>query len=553
MNIATLLQAQARTRPDAPALIEYRRGRRRVCTFGELDDRAAHGAARLHDAGLRQGDAVLVLQPVSVELYVALAALFRLGLVAVVLDPSAGREHVAACARRLPIRGFIGSPKAHLLRLLVGEVRRIPHRFVVGPWLPGARPWRSSSWRSASWRLAQPPRVPLASCEADTPALLTFTSGSTGRPKAAVRTHGLLQAQYQALRSTLGLRARQTDLATLPIFVLANLAAGVTSVLPAADPRCQARADLARIADQIARERPTRVVATPAFLERLLAVAPDSLRDLQQVFTGGAPVFPDALDVLQKAAPRATITAVYGSTEAEPVAEVDYDAVASEDRAHTQHGGGLLAGPPVDAVALRILPDRWGAPLLPYTSETFEDDVLPPGVAGEIVVSGPHVVPGYLGGQGDAATKFQVGGTRWHRTGDAGYLDKRGRLWLLGRCGAKARDARGVLYPLAVEAAAQTEGVARAAFLAVDRRCHLVLELAAGHTGPDLRALRQRLAWAHLDRIHVTEAMPMDARHHAKIDYPALQTWAEQQDLGRAAGPASSAASSHTPLVRMGG
>ncbi|MEM8557448.1 MAG: AMP-binding protein, partial [Bacteroidota bacterium] len=478
MNIATLLQAQARTRPDAPALVEYRRGRRRVCTFGDLDDRAAHGAARLHDAGLRQGDAVLVLQPVSVELYVALAALFRLGLVAVVLDPSAGREHVAACARRLPLRGFIGSPKAHLLRLIVGEVRRIPHRFVVGPWLPGARPWRSSSWRSA-----QPPCVPLASCEADTPALLTFTSGSTGTPKAAVRTHGLLQAQYQALRSTLGLQAGQTDLTTLPIFVLANLAAGVTSVLSAADPRCQARADLARIADQVERERPTRVVATPAFLERLLAVAPDSLRDLQQVFTGGAPVFPGALDALKRAASRASITAVYGSTEAEPIAEVDYDAVTSQDRARTQRGGGLLAGPPVDAVALRILPDRWGAPLLPYTSETFEGDVLPPGIAGEIVVSGPHVVPGYLGGHGDAATKFDVAGVRWHRTGDAGYLDERGRLWLLGRCGAKARDARGVLYPLAVEAAAQTEGVARAAFLAADGGRHLVLEQTAGHPG----------------------------------------------------------------------
>ena len=53
------------------------------------------------------------------------------------------------------------------------------------------------------------------------------------------------------------------------------------------------------------------------------------------------------------------------------------------------------------------------------------------GEPGEIVVAGGHVLPGYLNGEGDVETKFEVDGARWHRTGDLGYLDGAGRLWLL--------------------------------------------------------------------------------------------------------------------------
>ncbi|MFO1448420.1 MAG: AMP-binding protein [Opitutaceae bacterium] len=45
---------------------------------------------------------------------------------------------------------------------------------------------------------------------------------------------------------------------------------------------------------------------------------------------------------------------------------------------------------------------------------------------GEIVVAGDHVLKGYLGGHGDAETKFKVGDETWHRTGDAGSLDAAG-------------------------------------------------------------------------------------------------------------------------------
>src|SRR5262245_59358069 len=73
---------------------------------------------------------------------------------------------------------------------------------------------------------------------------------------------------------------------------------------------------------------------------------------------------------------------------------------------------------------------------------------------------GTRVRPSSIGvtrimhGEGDAETKFSVDGIGWHRTGDLGYIDSKGRLWLLGQCSAKICDSRGIVYPFAIESAA---------------------------------------------------------------------------------------------------
>jgi acyl-CoA synthetase (AMP-forming)/AMP-acid ligase II len=436
------------------------------------------------------------------------------------LDPSAGREHIEQCCELQLPRALIATPKAHLLRITSSALRRIPLKFVIGPWLPGAIPLRRTC-----------DELPLTSCEpcdASTPALLTFTSGSTGQPKAAVRTHGFLLTQYHVLERHLKLVAGEVDLTTLPIFLLANLASGLTSVIPDADLRRPGFIEAAPVLRQMRRLRVTRSAGSPAFFERLLVAGDATLEAfarLGKIYTGGAPVFPKLLRRLQQAAPRAEVEAVYGSTEAEPIAHLAADAITAADHAAMLQGRGLLAGLPIPEIQIAILRDHWGTRLDKLTASEFTALCQPPDHAGEIVVVGDHVLKGYLHGRGDEETKFKVGETVWHRTGDAGGFDAQGRLWLLGRCSARINDANGVLYPFAVECvvAQEQSGVRRAALVAESGRRLLAIEPDAEFTTATIRSLQEKLLWAHVGEIRSFPSLPVDKRHNAKIDYPALR------------------------------
>jgi olefin beta-lactone synthetase len=523
MNIAETLLERAAELGNRPALIDvhrglFSRGKDRVCSFREFERATARVAAQFRAAGLKQGDRILLFHPVATELYLMLVALFRLGCVAVFLDHSAGREHIERCCTILPPAAFFGSRKAQLLRLATPALRRI--RTVFCPeWFPGATridPTRAGNFLDSV--------LPLPD---DAPALITFTSGSTGQPKAALRTHGFLLAQHRVLARSLGLQPGGCDLTTLPIFVLANLGSGVTSVLPDADLRSPGTINPKPVLAQIQRHGIRSTAASPALMTRLLNECErekTQIPELGKVFLGGAPVFPGVLRKARQFCPNATITAVYGSTEAEPMAEISLDHISNDDFRRMQEGKGLLAGRPDPAISLRVIRDQWGQQIAPLSALQFDRLTLALGDAGEIVVAGAHVLSGYLHGEGDFETKFDVDGVRWHRTGDLGYMDRDGRLWLLGRASAKVIDERGVLYPFAVECAAmENPSIRRAALVAASGRRILVVEIeerVSARASTD--EIRHSLAWAQLDQVVSVDRIPVDKRHNAKVDYVAL-------------------------------
>lgn len=516
-TLGEILAAATRVRPGAMAIVEARGGGADRLTFAELEAAATRAAEELAAMGLRRGDAVLVFVPMSVELYVALLAMFRLGVVALFLDPSAGRAHLERCCARWPPRALLAVPHAHALRLASRALRDIPLKLVTRGWVPGARRWPGRAGGAAP--------VPATRVGPDPgdAALVTFTSGSTGAPKAVVRTHRFLAAQHRVLAPALDLQAGDVDLATLPVFTLANLASGVATVIPSVDLRRPGAVDGATVWAEIERHEVTRVTASPAFFERLVAhgrAVGRTLPGLRQVHTGGAPVFPRLLQALQALAPGAAVVAVYGSTEAEPIAHLAAGDITAADLQLMQAGKGLLAGTPVPEVHVRVLRDRWGEPRRELSAGDLAAEQVPVGEAGEIVVAGPHVLGGYLGGVGDEETKFRVDGTIWHRTGDAGWIDHAGRLWLLGRCSAKLEDQWGRLYPFAVECVAMTfPAVRRAALVAQPGQRLVVLEAPAAV----VPAVQQALAWARVSEVRAVETIPVDARHNAKVDYPALR------------------------------
>jgi acyl-CoA synthetase (AMP-forming)/AMP-acid ligase II len=205
MNIAGILQEQCRERPAQQAVVD----RAERLSFADLERAVAGAAADLAAAGLRPGDRALVFCPMSARLYVTLIGMFRLGVTAVFVDPSAGRLHIERCCSRARPRAFVATPRAHALRVVSSTIRRLPIKLAIGGRLPGTG--------SVGWRMPDagvPNRI--EPCASGDLALLTFTSGSTGEPKAAVRTHGFLRAQHQILADELRLQAGEVDHATRP-------------------------------------------------------------------------------------------------------------------------------------------------------------------------------------------------------------------------------------------------------------------------------------------------------------------------------------------------
>lgn len=513
-NLAAVLHAHAEAHPERAAIVETRRdGTDRIWSYRELAATAARVAGGLRARGLRPGDGVLVLQPMSGELYAFLVGAWQAGLVCLFIDPSQGRAHIAACVRRWRPRALFGVAKAHWFSWTVPGLRRGLLRIRTRGWAPGCLAWRDL--------VDVEPAAEIAPGDAATPALLSFTSGSTGEPKAIMRTHGFLHAQHAAIAEAISLREGETDLTALPIFLLANLGSGLSSVIPAGDVARPCAIVAAPVATQIVRHGVTRGGASPAFWQRLAADAAgrNALARIQTLYTGGGPLWADELAALRAAAPRTRVVCVYGSTEAEPIAEIDADeALAAPEATRLLPGGHIRP-----EICCAVLRERWGEPRAALDEAGFEAERLAPGEIGEIVVSGAHVVGGYLGGIGDAETKFRVAGAVWHRTGDAGCFDSQGRLWLAGRCSARVRIDGRLFYPAQFEVQLRgVPGLRRAALLELGGEARLALEADNLAVGPTC-AERLRARQLPVPRIHLLRRLPLDRRHNAKIDYAALR------------------------------
>jgi acyl-coenzyme A synthetase/AMP-(fatty) acid ligase len=436
-------------------------------SFGDVARRSAALAASWRSAGLAAGDRVLVAMPLGIELYAAIAGLWRLGAVVVFPEPAlglAGLRHAADAARP---NAFLAAGWYRALRFVAPELRRVPLQLGLTDGAGGDACFAAAS---------------------DHPALISFTSGSTGLPKGIVRTHGFLSAQHAAVARFLAPKHdREIDLVGFPVFVIANLGLGITSVLPNWRPARQDSADAGALIAWIRHNRVGRILVPPSVCE-IIAAAP-SPPELAAIFTGGGPVFPDLLVKLAERLPRTEIVSVYGSTEAEPIAHQAIVDMSAADWEATRTGAGLLAGAPVTDIRLRLVED-------------------------EIVVTGAHVNKGYLGGVGDTDTKPVIDGEIWHRTGDAGRLDDRGRLWLLGRRSARA----GGLYPFQIEARARLwPGVRRAALVPGSTPPLLAVE------GDPANAVGWRREAKGIAGLRIVEmSIPLDRRHRSKVDYVRL-------------------------------
>ena len=449
--------------------------------------------------------------------------ILRAGLVVTFIDPAHGMRRIAGILDAWPPDAIVTTRAAFLLRFLVPPLRRIRHRFFVGRCETGAE---SLSLEPATGKIA-----PVVRRSPADSALLTFTSGSTGEPKPAIRTHGFLKRQLDVLKPVATLKEDDIDFVAMPMFVLFNLANGITSLIPACDMKNPARANPDIVYEQLRSERATRMVASPALLVTLThwcAKHARTLPDLRLVCTGGGPVDPSLPAMLADSAPDATLRMVYGSTEAEPIATIDATAISPDARRRMRRGDGLLVGRPVPGCDVRIVDPGRVNGLEPLDASEFAGLALPTGDVGEIIVAGKHVLSGYADATRNRETKIEAGDRIWHRTGDAGYIDAAGYLWLVGRCSAAIHDERGTVYPFQVEYAVHNvPGIRRAALIQRRERRVLVLETRGRRFERGCEALSRCIARHGIDSIITVRRIPVDKRHNVKVDYPALRSMIE--------------------------
>ncbi len=425
-NVANHLFRLPRELLHRPGLITatwHRNGElKRECiwTFSDLQQRVLQCMAWLRQQGLEPGDRVLLMVRPGMELITLCFALFRLGVVPIVIDPGMGLgKFKRAVAQSAPV-GLIGIPLAHCVsRLFPKSFASIEKRIVVQPRSLLAQLDRAGSLQTQDLGVTQ---------STDAAAVL-FTSGSTGAPKGVCYEHGMFDAQIRLLREQLNIEPGEVDLPMLPIFALFNPAMGMTTVLPEINPGRPASVDPVKIVAAIQRYQVTNSFGSPVLWRKIgdhCERQQIQFPQLRRILVAGAAAPTQLYRQYERILPQGQLISPYGATECLPVSLISGQEVLSGTAALTDRGAGICVGKPLEAVTVR---------LAPLDGRPVDLALKPkPGEVGEIVVNGPSVTREYYQlPEATAGAKILDAGKVWHRMGDVGYFDEQGRLWFCGR------------------------------------------------------------------------------------------------------------------------
>lgn len=514
MNIASLLGSVPES--DRPALI-FTTSHPSIFSFRQLDELSSRLAGGFLGSGLKTRSRVVVLAPISLNLYAGLIALFKMGATPVFLDPQSGFGQLEKTISSIRPDGLICGQKINWLRWFLPDLRRIPRVFPTDG---------NSRFSLNRLTVSFSPHSEISEVDLESPALITFTGGSTDPlgSRGVIRTHGFLAAQHAALSRALPNDTSDIDMPAFPIATLHNLASGITSVIPDFPFRRPDAVRPERILEQIRQHEVTTASGPPAYWSVIVEHCLRLQRSLplRRIVTGGAPVTPFFLEKLERVAPHAEILNVYGSTEAEPVAVIKSCDAMDEMKKPVAPRAGIPLGRAVPEVRIRIL-----------SADGIE---LETGQVGEIWVGGNHVARKYFSNPAAESKnkRFDSDGVLWHCMGDLGYKDETGLLWLAGRVNTIVVRGEKNLYPVFVETMAEAlPFVRRAALIGMPdsklgERSVLIVEFAENSPKPkdwvnQLRALCGEHGWA-LDEIRAARRLPVDARHNSRLDYKRLKT-----------------------------
>jgi malonyl-CoA/methylmalonyl-CoA synthetase len=380
-----------RSEPDSPAV----GWQGRWTTNRELDQASAKIAGRLHGAGLKGGERILVSASSSLQLVIAHIAAIRLGLIVVPVNTAYREREIAHIVADSQPAAAVADDRrrANWIRSVA------PKAIVVSP----------------AVELADGDPPPLDVVDADSPALLAYTSGTTGAPKGALLSHGNLLSSAQAVAISWRWTHEDRLLLCLPLFHAHGLCVGLHgTLLVGASALLLPKFDVDGVLDSIREDNCTMFFGVPTMYHRL-AESPRAaeLAKLRLCVSGSAPLPALLYDRLDQIAGQRVLER-YGMTETLMNVSNPYD---GERRAGS-------VGLPLPGCEIRLAPD------------------------GEIEIRGPNVFAGYWRNQSATEQAFVDG---WFRSGDIGEFDADGYLRILGRSKELIISGGFNVYPREVE------------------------------------------------------------------------------------------------------
>jgi acyl-CoA synthetase (AMP-forming)/AMP-acid ligase II len=546
-NVAAHLPEMARLQPETPAIFipngcdSQQQTLYDRYTFAELDRESGRMAHALESIGIRRGVRTVLMVPPGFEFFALTFALFKIGAVPVLVDPGMGVKNLKTCFAEAQPQAFIGIPKAHLARMLLGWGKpTVNILLTVGRRLL----WGGVTLERLLTTAADDSHYETAHTDDNEVAAILFTSGSTGVPKGAVYSHGNFSAQVEMLRLVYDIRPGEIDLPTFPLFALFAPALGMTSVIPEMDFTRPADVDPAKIIAAIERFQITTMFGSPALINRVGRYGEAQgikLPSLKRAISAGAPVPAAVLKrFTSMLSAGAQVFTPYGATEALPVCSIGSAEILAETCHATDRGRGVCVGKPVPGVELEIIAID-DEPIVRWNTNLK----LGVGEIGEIVVKGPQVTRSYFNrSQSTALGKIPDPDhdSFYHRMGDLGYRDEQGRIWFCGRKGHRVVSGEDVLFTIPCEAIFNThKDVFRSALVGVGepgrQRPVLCIELEKGTDTSRLARIHQELLaigaehsiTRNIKTFLFHPAFPVDIRHNAKIFREQLATWAREK------------------------
>jgi long-chain acyl-CoA synthetase len=490
-NLAVILRETAQGSPKKLATIL---GGDRL-SYGELDELSDRLAAGLAAEGIGPGDVVALQLPNIPQFLIAYFGILKAGGVVVPLNVMLKASEVAFHLRDSSAKALIGQAGS------LGEAARGAAAAGVGQvYAVGEAGAAADAAAFEQLLSATPSGRPYAQRDPADTAVIMYTSGTTGRPKGAELTHMQLYMNADIPGRLFDVHPDDIVITVLPLFHVFGLSSIVNvcvrfgctmSLIPRFDP--------ATVLAAIERDGATIFEGVPAMFVALLAspeLGSHDVSSLRIAISGGASIPAPVLDAFEE---RFGVVILEGYGLTETASTTTFNVSATDRRPYS-------VGKPI-----------WGT-----QTEVWDADgkSLPPGrgSVGEVVTRGLHVMKGYLNKPEDTASVFTG---KWFHTGDLGYFDEDGYLYIVGR--SKELIIRGGynIYPAEIEGVLHEHpAVAEAAVIGIpdDRlgeevMAVLTLRPGAVLTAPEAIAFcRERVAAYKYPRvIEIRDELPRNA------------------------------------------